>query len=58
MLAIQRVFGFYNSARMRAAVEMGDEHAAVRRYYPIYANITADYRRLTQNQRRRSAWTC
>lgn len=31
MLAIQRTFGCYNSARMRAAIEMGDEDVPVRK---------------------------
>lgn len=35
MLSIQREFGCYNSARMRAAIELGDEHVAVRKQLPL-----------------------
>lgn len=33
MLAIERAFGCYKSARMRAAIEMGDKEVPVRKCY-------------------------
>jgi hypothetical protein len=42
MLSIQRVFGCYNSARMRAAIEMGEDGVPIRKYYPpFYPHVWA-----------------
>lgn len=61
MLAIERNFGCYNSARMRAAIEMGDEHVPVRKWYPSLCCVGRLVRAcmLTEGlQHRRRVWTC
>jgi len=39
MLAIQRVFGCYNSARMRAALDSGVEDEFVRTFFFFFSSL-------------------
>jgi hypothetical protein len=58
MLAIERAFGCYNSARMRAALEMGDKQVPVRKCYPL-PSCRSDHTKLTKMfKRRRHVSTC